>query len=247
MQALHRWFSVSVIFLFIVASGVLAANLIGCEEAVVTITDTDGDGTADDTDTDDDGDGVDDDTDTDDDGDGTADDDATDDDDTPAPSFSLTSTDLTEGGTFASTFVDSMPCTGENQSPQLSWANPPSGVASYALVMEDLSVDDGAGGPMIHWLIYDIPTTTTSIARNGATPTGAKLVQNTLMVTGYSGPCPGGETHTYRIKVWAMNTADLNTTAGLTNPTAKQVYNALDTYDLGSVILTATSNAALAP
>ena len=45
-------------------------------------------------------------------------------------------------------------CDGTDISPRLSWRDEPSGVKTYALIMDD---PDSAGGTFTHWLIFNIP------------------------------------------------------------------------------------------
>src|SRR5262245_62247578 len=46
-------------------------------------------------------------------------------------------------------------CVGENVSPALSWANPPAGTESYALMMFD--PEGRPPGGVSHWVAYGIP------------------------------------------------------------------------------------------
>lgn len=46
-------------------------------------------------------------------------------------------------------------CVGENVSPALSWANPPAGTKSYALLMFD--PEGRPPGGVSHWVAYGIP------------------------------------------------------------------------------------------
>src|SRR5215468_4532396 len=50
-------------------------------------------------------------------------------------------------------------CVGENISPQLSWANPPAGTKSYALLMFD--PEGRPPGGVSHWVAYGIPVSVT--------------------------------------------------------------------------------------
>ncbi len=53
-------------------------------------------------------------------------------------------------------------CVGENVSPALSWANPPAGTKSYALLMFD--PEGRPPGGVSHWVAYGIPVSVTGFA-----------------------------------------------------------------------------------
>jgi Raf kinase inhibitor-like YbhB/YbcL family protein len=70
-----------------------------------------------------------------------------------------------------------------------------------------------------HWLAYDLPATTTSLAENASAtglPTAAKQGPNDFGTVGFGGVCPpaGAPAHHYRVTVWALNTATLGAPAG---------------------------------
>src|SRR6202021_2071047 len=53
-------------------------------------------------------------------------------------------------------------CVGENVSPAFSWANPPEGTKSYALLMFD--PEGRPPGGVSHWVAYGIPASVTGFA-----------------------------------------------------------------------------------
>src|SRR3954469_4853875 len=53
-------------------------------------------------------------------------------------------------------------CVGDNVSPALSWANPPEGTKSYALMMFD--PEGRPPGGVSHWVAYGIPVSVTGFA-----------------------------------------------------------------------------------
>ena len=53
-------------------------------------------------------------------------------------------------------------CVGENISPELSWANPPEGTKSYAILMFD--PEGRPPGGVSHWVAYGIPASVTGFA-----------------------------------------------------------------------------------
>jgi Raf kinase inhibitor-like YbhB/YbcL family protein len=58
----------------------------------------------------------------------------------------------------------------------------------------------------IHWVIYDIPPSTTSLAP-GQVPAGAKQTANSFGRPGYGAPCPpAGQRHRYVFTLLALGT-----------------------------------------
>src|SRR5262245_38397377 len=51
-------------------------------------------------------------------------------------------------------------CDGENISPPLKWADAPAGTKSFTLICDD---PDAPIGTWVHWVIYDLPATTTEL------------------------------------------------------------------------------------
>jgi hypothetical protein len=101
-------------------------------------------------------------------------------------------------------------CDGENQSPALSWGDPPPGTKSFALVTDD---PDAPNGIFRHWGVFDIPASTRSIG--GGQRVGTE-VTNDFGKTGYGGPCPpkGHGPHHYHFKLFALDVDKLNIAAG---------------------------------
>lgn len=71
--------------------------------------------------------------------------------------FTLSSKDLGGEATINEEF-NGFGCTGENQSPQLSWENAPEGTQSFAITMYDPDAPTGSG--WWHWIVFDIPSST---------------------------------------------------------------------------------------
>ena len=65
-------------------------------------------------------------------------------------------------------------CVGENVSPALSWANPPAGTKSYALMMFD--PEGRPPGGVSHWVAYGIPVSVTGFAEGEASKQTDKYV-----------------------------------------------------------------------
>ena len=120
--------------------------------------------------------------------------------------FAMTSSDIEDGQPIPEVHS----CDGADQSPQLSWGDPPAGTKSFALIMDD---PDAPSGTFRHWGAYDIPATTRSIERGQ--PVGRQAV-NDFGKPGYGGPCPpkGHGAHHYRFKLYALDDDGLTLPAG---------------------------------
>jgi hypothetical protein len=133
-------------------------------------------------------------------------------------SFRLLSPDLPPGQLFEERYVaNEFGCRGGNQSPTLKWSGAPAGTKSFAVTMYDPFKPPVSG--WWHWIVYDLPPTTTGLARRaGETggaglPPGAKqgLPDGDAPQPHYYGPCPdiGDPPHQYVITVYALNVAHL--------------------------------------
>lgn len=137
---------------------------------------------------------------------------------TTTSTFTLTSTSFTDGGTIPIANVHDSVTGGLNKTPQLTWANAPAGTKSFAIKMIDAQSTS-----WIHWLVYNIPSTESSVAENAST--GGTVIDNSFTsadggtLTGYGGPAPpvGAGTHTYTITIYALNAASIS--PGTTNAT----------------------------
>jgi len=108
----------------------------------------------------------------------------------------VTSSAFQEGGNIPSKFT----CDGSDASPPLQIADVPSGAKSLVLIVDD---PDSPGGLFTHWLAWNIPPQTGSIAE-GSAPKGVQGA-NDFGKSGYRGPCPPPGTHRYSFKVFALN------------------------------------------
>ena len=89
---------------------------------------------------------------------------------------------------------------GDNLSPPLRWT-PVEGAGAYAIILED--PDAPSAKPFVHWLIWNIPPQTNSIAE-GTAPKGVHGT-NDFGKSGYKGPCPPPGTHRYSFKIFALD------------------------------------------
>lgn len=93
-------------------------------------------------------------------------------------------------------------CEGQDVSPPLSFDVGDIGARSLALVVDD---PDAPRGNFVHWVLYNIPASTMSIAE-GAVPEGALQGKNDFGRKGYGGPCPpGGRKHRYVFTLYALD------------------------------------------
>jgi len=100
---------------------------------------------------------------------------------------------------------------GADVSPALGWSGVPPGTRSFALIMDD---PDAPGGTWVHWVVYDLPATQTSLPEGVPTIVavegGARQGKNSWGKIGYGGPAPPpGAPHRYVFKLYALS--------GLTN------------------------------
>jgi len=96
---------------------------------------------------------------------------------------------------------------GEDSSPPLAWQGAPTGTASFVVLCDD---PDAPRGTWVHWVVYDLPPTTTSLAAGipttAAISGGGAQGKNDFGKLGYGGPAPPrGQTHRYFFRVLALD------------------------------------------
>lgn len=142
--------------------------------------------------------------------------------------FTLFSNDLGGEATINEEF-NGFGCTGENQSPQLSWKNAPEGTKSFAVTMYDPDAPTGSG--WWHWVVFDIPSNTNELVA-GAGDVASNLAPKGVIQSitdygakGYGGPCPpeGHGLHQYIITVYALKIDQLGLDEN-TNPAVVGYY-----------------------
>ena len=128
------------------------------------------------------------------------------------PTFILSSSAFMEGGLLPiasgrSDGFEGTSCTHatgdpQNHSPQLSWKNAPSQTRSFVLIMSDLKAPDYA-----HWILWNIPTSTQTLAEDisaGTLPTSSQQAGAGGDV--YTGPCPStDELGEYEFRLYALS------------------------------------------
>ena len=123
-------------------------------------------------------------------------------------------------------------CVGENISPELSWANPPAGTKSFALLMFD--PEGRPPGGVSHWVAYGIAPTVTGFAEGEASKQTDKYVggKSLMGLPHYFGPCtPPGSPHHYTFTLMAT---DLEPNALQPGMTRDEVIKALDGHAKGA-------------
>jgi len=127
--------------------------------------------------------------------------------------LAVSSTSFADGAEMPAKYAGAM-----GVSPQLSWTGAPAGTASFVVNMHDVDAAIPAGSlanDISHWVVWNIPGTTTSIPEGGPVPSGAQ--QYSLRGPQYMGPQPpaGHPYHHYIFQVYALN-AMLDVPAGST-------------------------------
>ena len=100
-------------------------------------------------------------------------------------------------------------CDGQEYSPALAWSGAPATTQSYVLLVHD---PDAPAKDWLHWLVINIPPTTTSVAEQ-ATPTGGVVLPNDSNEAQYGGPCPPNGEHRYFFTVYALDIPELKSTS----------------------------------
>src|SRR5271170_5279180 len=131
--------------------------------------------------------------------------------------FRLWSNDLKEGGRLPEAQVfNAMGYTGGNRSPHLAWEGAPEGTKSFVVTCYDPDAPTGSG--WWHWVVINIPASTTSIPKNASDakakllPEGALQTRTDFGAPGYGGPCPpkGDKPHHYHFTVFAVDVDKLD-------------------------------------
>ncbi len=112
---------------------------------------------------------------------------------------------LPKDGGYDKTSATGLPCAGKNIAPGFSWANPPAGTQSFALLMFD---PDGRGGLGVsHWVVYNVPTGVLSMSTADVAANKYTVGRGTGDLVGYRGPCPpaGDAPHHYVLTIYATD------------------------------------------
>ncbi len=103
-------------------------------------------------------------------------------------------------------------CEGSYISPELHWTSSPTTTQSFVLIMTD---PDAPFGTFTHWVLFDIPATTTMLAEDVSDVGIAGA--NGFGKVGYGGPCPppDHDAHRYFFRLYALDTPSLGLDAGV--------------------------------
>jgi len=91
-------------------------------------------------------------------------------------------------------------CSRQNISPELDISGIPGNTKTLAVILND---PDAPNGGFVHWVMYNIPVTSTLIKENTAP---GKQGKNGKKENKYTGPCPPSGTHHYHFMVYALDT-----------------------------------------
>ena len=129
-------------------------------------------------------------------------------------------------------------------SPELKFSQVPAGTQSFAIIMHDPEPSvpaKSAKGDVTHWLIWNIPGTSTGLPEgvaNGDLPDGSK--QQSLRSQGYMGPgAPAGPYHHYTFTLYALDTKLDVTPAQNAFDTRMALLTAMEGHVLGKALLVA--------
>jgi hypothetical protein len=100
-------------------------------------------------------------------------------------------------------------CEGDDLSPPLEWSGAPEGTRSFVLIVDDPDAPDPAAPKVtwVHWLRYNIPAATHSLAEGAGNRNprgGGEEALTHADTVGYHGPCPPIGTHRYYFRLFAM-------------------------------------------
>lgn len=95
--------------------------------------------------------------------------------------------------------------TNQNINPPLNWSSVPNTTESLVLIMDDPDAMEPAGQIWDHWIVYDIDPAATGVEEDSL-PSGSVEGENDYGEQGYGGPNPPDTEHTYRFRLYALDT-----------------------------------------
>ena len=142
------------------------------------------------------------------------------------PSFVLNTNAFLDSGALPVAYT----CDGKDISPELDWSNLPAKTETLVLIFSDPTAPKNI---FYHWVLYNIPKTTTSLAE-GVNPTQMGIGKNSWGKAKYNGPCPPKDSaHTYFFDLYALDTK-LNLPA---NADGQTVVDAMKNHIIGKTQL----------
>lgn len=88
--------------------------------------------------------------------------------------------------------------------PPLEFIDAPPSASSLVLIVDDPDAPRPPAGGWVHWLLWNIPPTTSSIPENSV-PSSAVQGTTDFGNQKYGGPCPPSGTHRYFFKLYALD------------------------------------------
>lgn len=92
-------------------------------------------------------------------------------------------------------------CDGKGVNPPLIFEDIPEEAKSLALIVDD---PDAPMGTFVHWVVYNIPPTTTGVEENRV-PSGSLQGKSGTGQPGFVGACPPSGQHRYFFKLYALD------------------------------------------
>jgi Raf kinase inhibitor-like YbhB/YbcL family protein len=130
------------------------------------------------------------------------------------PSFTVVSSTVADGQPLPAAQLSGVfGAGGEDISPELSWSGFPAETKSFVVTMYDPEAPTGSG--FWHWVVADIPATTTSLPEDAGAPDSKTLPDGAVQLGGDAGmnryiggaPPAGSGVHEYYITVTALDEA----------------------------------------
>jgi Raf kinase inhibitor-like YbhB/YbcL family protein len=158
------------------------------------------------------------------------------------PPLIMTSTAWEDGGVIPDKFTQAVP---NAVSPELRWTQVPPGTQSFVILMHDPEpvLNKGSKMDITHWLIWNIPGTSTGLPEGvaqGELADGSRQVS--LRANAYMGPgAPAGPYHHYTFELYALD-IKLDVPQGTPQQAATTrvaVFDAMDGHVLGKAVLVA--------
>ncbi len=129
-------------------------------------------------------------------------------------------------------------CEGADRPPALAWSGAPAGTKSFALIVDDPDAPDPKAPKTtwVHWVVYNLPSTTTGLPEGGELPAGAWQGVNDFKHPRWGGPCPPIGRHRYFFKLYALDTV----LPDLKQPTKAALEKAMQGHELARAELLGT-------
>ena len=121
--------------------------------------------------------------------------------------MTLTSSAWPDGGMIPAKYTQA----GDDISPPLSWSNAPANITSFVLIVHDVDAAIGGGlDDITHWMLWNIPPTTTSLPEHVASmaqmPDGTRQIGATAPHYRGPGAAASGPPHHYLFELYALDT-----------------------------------------